>query len=115
MQNQGKLKRETANLTKDVGFHVSDGLTLRNEDLAELDKLTTEEWKISCDGAMRGPLKENDLNIKRLREALRRIDDALKYFCKRNPLPLLFRQELILLVLFLDRLFLLSSCIFLCP
>lgn len=39
-------------------------LSLRNENLAELDQLTSEEQKISCDSGMRGPLKENDLNIK---------------------------------------------------
>lgn len=60
---------------------------LRNEDLAELDPLTNEEGKISCDDGMRGPLKEGDLNITGLREALRRIDGALKYFSEETLYP----------------------------
>ena len=71
-------------------------LILRNEGLAELDQLTIEEWKINLDSGLRGPLKGNDLNIKGLRETLRRIA-ALKYFYKIDSLILLFRQELILL------------------
>lgn len=55
-------------------------------------------------------MKKNDLNIKGLREALRRIDETLKYFCKRDSFPLLLRQELMSVsrqMLFLDR-----SCVF---
>lgn len=43
--------------------------------------VTIEEWKINLNSGLRGPLKGNDLNIKGLREALRRIE-ALKYFYK---------------------------------
>lgn len=66
LQKQGKLRLETVSLTKDVGFHVSHvgELTFRNAGLAELDQLAIEEWKISSDSGLRGPLKENDLNIK---------------------------------------------------
>lgn len=51
-------------------------------------------------------MKKNDLNIKGLKEAFRRIDETLKYFCKRDPLPLLLRWELMSVstqLLFLDR------------
>lgn len=104
VQQEDKLKCETTNVTGDVGFHVSafGRLKLRNEDLAEWDQLTTEEWKISCGSGLRGPLKVSDLNMKGLREALRRIE-ALKYFCKRDSLILLFRHELILLDAFSRR------------
>lgn len=60
---------------------------LRNVNLAELDQLTTKERKISCEDGRRGPSKEKDLNIKRLREALRRIDGALKYFSEETLYP----------------------------
>lgn len=51
-------------------------------------------------------MKKNDLNIKGLRQALRRTDETLKYFCKRDPLPLTLRWELMSVsrqMLFLDR------------
>lgn len=117
VQKQSKLKCETANFTEDGGFQVSDvgGLTLRNEYLAELDQLTTEEWKISCNSGLRGPLNGDNLDIKGLREALR-IIEALKYFCKRDSSVLLFRQELILPDSFSRWTpFLHCSCILLCP
>ena len=75
-------------------------LILSNEGLAELDQLTIEEWKISLDSGLRGPLKGNDLNIKGLRETLRRIE-ALKYFYKIDSLILLFTYGIISLTIVL--------------
>lgn len=58
----------------------------------------------------------NDLKIKGLREAPRKIDETLKYFCQRDSLPLLLRQELILLDSVSRQILSLPcSCLPLCP
>lgn len=41
-----------------------------------LDQLTFEEQKIHKEGGIKCMLKNSDLNVKELREALRKIDEA---------------------------------------
>lgn len=52
--------------------------------MAALDPLTSEELLIHKDGDI--PSKENDLNIKELRQALGKNDEAHGYVGKNDPL-----------------------------